>query len=765
MGRARLGLDTCIILGSLGYIVLSVVIGPVLRAGHGSRLEMVLGLSYPVADVVACAIALALVAHARPGARHVPSLVAVSFFILGVADCGFAWQAMVPADVGAFSRWWDFAWALGFVVLAVAASSRDAGARVATDDAGMTTTSVLVPYLPMVSAAGVMSAQVLAGDVDQVETVILAVVIVTLFTRQLLTLLDNARLTRGLAQREAYFRSLIQGSTDSMSICDRSGAVIYQSPSVESILGWTVTERLGRAAVDLVHPEDLPRVMGEFHAAMRGEGPGLIACRLQHKDGRWLDCETLVNNQLHDPAVRGIVLNCRDISERKALQDALRHQAFHDSLTGLANRSLFRDRVQHALAVAGRQDRGIAVLFLDLDGFKSANDSLGHSAGDQLLLETASRLRECVRPGDTVARLGGDEFAVLFEGIQSDSDVSQVAQRIIEVISAPFEVRGHELCISASIGYAVDGAGDDEDTLLRNADLAMYRAKATGKGRCVPFEPSMHAAVMERVALEHDLRHAIERDELVLHYQPIIDLETSTAVGVEALLRWQHPRLGLVPPGDFIGVAEESGLIVPIGRWVLEEACRQVRRWENAGAQRVHMSVNLSARQLSAPRTAEHVARTLRQTGVEPGQLVLEITESVLVDDADRTIAKLDLLRELGVTLAIDDFGTGYSSLSYLRRLPVKVLKIDRSFVSGVGSEDSLAALSNAVVDLGRSLGMVTVAEGIEEYEQLVRLRAMGCTLGQGYYFSRPRPADEIAPMLRGRPLSAVDIETLAVDA
>ena len=761
MGRTRLGLDSCIIVGSLGYVVLTTVVGPVLRAGRGTGVQLLLGLSYPVADVLACAAALAIVAHARPGARRVPSLVAIAFFLLGVADCGFAWQAMVPADSAGFSPWWDFCWAAGFVVLALAARSPGASSPAATDDAGMTTTSVLVPYLPIAGAAGVMIAQVLGADVDSRESVLLTVVIVALFTRQLLTLLDNARLTRGLAQREVYFRSLIQGSSDSMSICDRAGIVTYQSPSIEGILGWRVADRVGRVATDLVHPDDLPRVMAEFQAAMRGEGPDVIECRLRHRDGRWLDCETLINNRLDDPAVRGVVLNCRDISERKVLQGALEHQAFHDSLTGLANRSLFRDRVQHALAAGSRDDTWIAVLLLDLDGFKSANDSLGHSAGDQLLIETADRLRQCVRPGDTVARLGGDEFAVLFERFDDESSIAQVAQRFIDVLSVPFEVRGQEVCVSASIGFAFDTVGTDADDLLRNADLAMYRAKGTGKGRFVAYEPTMHAAVMERVALEADLRHALERNELVLHYQPIIDLDTNTAVGVEALLRWQHPRLGLVPPGEFITVAEESGLIVPIGRWVLEEACRQVRRWQNAGSQRVRLSVNLSARQLAAPRTAEHVARTLRSTGIEPGQLVLEITESVMIDDAERTIAKLHLLRELGVQLAIDDFGTGYSSLSYLRRLPVNVLKIDRSFVSGVGSEGDLAALSTAIVDLGRSLGMETVAEGIEDQDQLVRLRAMGCSLGQGFFFSRPRPAEDVAPMLCGRPLSVADLDEL----
>jgi diguanylate cyclase (GGDEF)-like protein/PAS domain S-box-containing protein len=574
--------------------------------------------------------------------------------------------------------------------------------------------------------------------------------------RQLLKVSESRRRTRSLetamlaAQaREEHYRSLVAGSSDVLTICDADGTIRFISPALRRIFGYEIEALVGTPLGELVHPDDQLRVRAEVRAAVAEPGePVLIQCRYRHADGRWRDVEAVLTNHLAHPSIAGLVFNTRDVSERADLERALTHQAFHDPLTGLANRSLFRDRVRHALALSARSRRGIAVLFLDLDGFKAINDTLGHATGDRLLGSVAGRLQHVLRPGDTVARLGGDEFAVLLEDLDGMHVAQHVARRCIDELHTAFAVDGREVFIGVSIGLALAEHGDDADELLRNADLAMYRAKALGKNRCEMFEPGMHHAAIERMAIEGDLRHAVARDELALHYQPVVELGTGRIVGVEALLRWHHPERGLVGPADFIGVAEESGLIVPIGRWVVTEACRQVARWQRDTGLALRLSVNISARQLQAPRLAEHVARTLRTSGLPAEDLVLEITESMLVDDAERTIAKLHLLRELGVRLAVDDFGTGYSSLNYLRRLPVDVLKIDRSFVTGIGTESELTALTGAIVGIGRDLGLDTVAEGIEEIAQLDALRAMGCALGQGFLYARPLPAGDLARLL-----------------
>jgi diguanylate cyclase (GGDEF)-like protein len=437
------------------------------------------------------------------------------------------------------------------------------------------------------------------------------------------------------------------------------------------------------------------------------------------------------------------------LTDAKTL-DAVR-QAFHDALTGLPNRALFLDRLEHALARARRGHAALAVLFVDLDRFKLINDTLGHGAGDELLVQAAQRLRATVREADTAARFGGDEFAILLEDDTHTEDATHVAQRLIDTLQEPFEVSGREVFVSASVGIATSRAGqEDAAELLRNADVAMYRAKQEGSGGYHIFEPGMRVALLERLELEADLQRAVEQREFTVVYQPIVSLEGAGVSGVEALVRWSHPTRGLVSPAEFIPLAEETGLILPIGRFVLHEACRQAARWQReypADPPRT-VSVNLSARQLRQAGLVEEVAEALAASRLDPGCLVLEITESLLIQDTDATIAKLRELKGLGVHLAIDDFGTGYSSLSYLRQLPVDILKVDKSFIDGVHDSKEASAVAKAIMRLGRTLNLRTVAEGIEELAQVEALRTMQCQLGQGYLFAKPLSSAELEQRL-----------------
>jgi diguanylate cyclase (GGDEF)-like protein len=431
--------------------------------------------------------------------------------------------------------------------------------------------------------------------------------------------------------------------------------------------------------------------------------------------------------------------------------NSIRH-AFNDSLTGLPNRALLLDRLGVALARAEREDQPVSVLFLDLDGFKVVNDSLGHVAGDRLLIDVARRLSDCLRRGDTAARIGGDEFAILLGDIGHPERAPRVAERVIAALREPFTVLGREVFVSASIGIAY-GQADAQD-LLRNADVAMYRAKRSGEdGSYATFEPSMHAAVVERLEIEADLRRAIERDELVVHYQPIVDLAGGRVVGLEALLRWAHPRRGLVMPFEFIPLAEETRVIVELGRWILREACRQAALWAG-GAPGPWVSVNLSGLQLLDPQLDVEVAAALADSGLDPASLTLEITETVLVQDVSAAVERLEALRALGVSIAIDDFGTGYSSLRYIRRFPADILKIAKPFIDGLHDETD-TAIVRTIVALADSLGLRTVGEGIEDHEQLARLRELGCTLGQGYLFARPLGADDATALLAAPPALA----------
>jgi diguanylate cyclase (GGDEF)-like protein len=430
------------------------------------------------------------------------------------------------------------------------------------------------------------------------------------------------------------------------------------------------------------------------------------------------------------------------------LEEQLRHQAFHDALTGLPNRALFMDRLEHARSRSRGSLPELAVVFMDLDDFKAVNDSLGHGAGDELLVEVAERIRLAVRDGDTAARMGGDEFAILLEDTPRET-AAEVAERVIEALRLPFALSGQQVRVHATAGVALySEARETADELLRNADVAMYLAKAQGKDRMTFFRTSLHDGAVERLQLTTDLHLALERGEFRLVYQPVADLATGDVRGVEALLRWDHPTRGDIEPSVFIPVAEECGVIVPLGRWVLREACRQAVAWQGKPGGPITMSVNLSARQVQHPSLVADVGAALIDSGLPPHLLTLEITETVLMQDVEATLTTLTTLKALGLRLAIDDFGTGYSSLSYLRRFPVDILKIDRSFVATLDSSDTEAALVRSILSLGETLELETVAEGIEHAAQLRELRALGARLGQGYFFARPLEVDAMSVVM-----------------
>jgi diguanylate cyclase (GGDEF)-like protein/PAS domain S-box-containing protein len=560
-------------------------------------------------------------------------------------------------------------------------------------------------------------------------------------------------LTTDLRRSEERFRSLVRNSADVNVILGRDGTIAYESPAVQRVLGYRPEDRIGRLALDLVHPDDRLRLRRLFlTVARRPNAEASVELRARHADGSWRAIDAVVKNLIDDPAVGGMVVNYRDITPRKTLEDELRLRAFHDSLTGLANRALFIDRLEHAITRSKRSRERMAVLFLDLDDFKTINDSLGHGEGDRVLIATAERLQGALRAGDTIARMGGDEFAILLEDTaESDSPV-EVAERLLTTLRSPFARGNRELFLRASIGAAlVGGRGASAEELLRDADAAMYIAKGRGKNRVVVFEPGMHRAALTRLSLKGDLERALARHEFRLAYQPIVDLGSNEITGAEALLRWQPPSRRSVLPSEFIPLAEETGLIIPLGTWVIEEACREARRWHDEGfGAGLSVNVNVSGRQVAEPDFPGVVEDALRRAALEPDRLVLEFTENILIDDhhCEATLAEL---KALGVRLAIDDFGTGFSSLGYLRRFPIDVLKIDGSFVANLSAGHDQRELVRAIVRLGETLHLETVAEGIETGHQAVEMRAMGAARGQGYFFAHPLDADELIELLAGR--------------
>ena len=558
-----------------------------------------------------------------------------------------------------------------------------------------------------------------------------------------------------LRSSEEGLRSMIETASDAFVSTDASGSIVEWNRRAEETFGWSRSEAIGVPLAETIVPERYrPSHNRGFARFLRtGHGPVIgrtVELSAVNRAGDEFPVELSIWASTSQ-GERRLNAFVRDITERRELE-AVTHQAFHDALTDLPNRVLLTDRVAQALARRPRPSTAtVAILLLDLDDFKTVNDSLGHAAGDQLLVEVASRLGACVRPGDTLARLAGDEFAVLLEDVDGIDAVTRVAERIGEQLEEPFEIEAMEVVVRASIGIAV-GRSDDvsPDDLMRDADVAMYAAKARGKGEFELFEPEMRRAVVTRMELKGDLRRALDRDELRVHYQPYVRLDGGRVVGGEALVRWEHPERGLIPPLDFIPLAEEMGLIVPIGRWVLREACVRAAAWTRDFPQLAPLtfSVNVSARQLQDRGIVDDVSAIVGESGLDSSQIVLELTESCLVEDPDHAVERLRALHDLGVRLAIDDFGTGYSSLSYLQRYPIEILKLHRSFVSTLGGARGDDSMTRAIVQLAQNLSMTTIAEGVERPAQVSALLELGCLYAQGFHFAKPLPEADFTALL-----------------
>jgi diguanylate cyclase (GGDEF)-like protein/PAS domain S-box-containing protein len=752
--RWKFVLDAAMVLVGGGVAIWYFSVRPTAASEQSSLVVTLLAFAYPLASMlVLLGVTTVLLRRPIDGNRLAFGLLVTGVSVGVVADLTFN---LVQLEVGGRSASWaDGVFLLCYVMMIGSAElywRRPVAAR-SSSSVTMTRFQPInpLPYLAVATTYGLLLLVALRPWSDPVSGLAIGALLVTALVvfRQFLTVRENLRLLAETAarQNEARFRSLVQHSSDVIIVTRADGTIRFVSPSVARVFGYDPGAMIRQNVPDLLHPDDRERAASFFKDAAAAPGvTGPAEWRFRQPDGSWLHAETLATNLLHDSTVKGIVLNSRDVSERKRLEEQLTHQAFHDPLTGLANRALFRDRVSHALAVARRRGHPITVLFLDLDDFKTVNDSLGHAEGDRLLIGAAERFLACARSADTVARLGGDEFAILIEGADGREGLPE---RLGDAMAHPFSLSGNQVRVTASIGVATASGDDTADDLLRNADVAMYAAKRRGKGRAANFESRMYADLRERLDLEAALRLAMDRNELVLHYQPIVELKTGAIYGVEALVRWDHPEYGRLMPQHFVPLAEETGLIVALGAWVLREGCQQLQTWRQQYPHlRLAMSINISGRQLQGTGLDEALRSAVATSGVDPKAVVLEITESVLMQQTDTVLERLQQLKGLGVRLAIDDFGTGYSSLSYLQRFPIDILKIAKPFVEEVSQGADRSALARAIIGLGDTLRLDTIAEGIEMAEQRASLIELGCTLGQGHHFWAALPAPAISELL-----------------
>ena len=759
--RMRVLLDGFMLAAALSFIAWSWRLREIYE-GAGDVPARVVSLAYPFVDVVVLALLVVALLRAPRESRKPWTLLTFGLVLAMLGDGTLAYLQF--ADLRVTGATLSTGRVIGWLLVGLAALAP--GAETAhTEIRAPKLRDVFVPLVPAVAVAVVAAIEWRGGRLDSFLSVNAGVLVVLLLARQVLSQLEHHDLTKTLEwkvverteelrRREEQFRSLVAHSSDVVTVVDASGSITYQSLSIMRLLGYGHNELIGYSIDRFVHEEDRTRLLTVIHPQSIAAGDSVtVDLRLVRADGTSAQTETTISNLLQNPAVQGMVLTSRDIGDRKDLEDQLRHRAFHDTLTGLGNRALFRDRLEHAVTRVRRYGGDLGVLFIDLDGFKTVNDTLGHDAGDRLLTEVSERLQECVRTSDTVARMGGDEFAILLEQAGDAKAARLVASRILAALQLPIELEGGvQTRAGCSIGIATTRPGDvpSAEALLRDADLAMYRAKAQGKGRAEQFEEGLREAAMRRVTIEQELRRAINEGELVLHYQPVVALPSGRISGCEALVRWNHPERGLVPPGEFIPIAEESDLIVELGRWALFQACKDLKALQELTPHAADMwvSVNVATRQLLRPGLLQSTRAAIANSGLDPSYLVLEITEGALLNDPKASATALTELKGLGVSIAIDDFGTGYSSLSRLRSFPVDKLKIDRSFISEIRSPTDEAPIVAAVMAMAHGLGLTAVAEGVETLAQLACLHAYRCEEVQGFLLARPMASEALAELV-----------------
>jgi diguanylate cyclase (GGDEF)-like protein/PAS domain S-box-containing protein len=748
-GRLRSALDMAIVIVGSGAVIWWLVLGPVVAASGGDPADVLLGLAYPVGDtLVLFALLAALLGRLTETSRAVVSLLAVGLALNIAADLTYA--RLVIEESYTSGMWLDLMYILGWVAMGSGAVIQGIGSFHRTSGVRPTPLRPItfLPYLAIVAVYGLLALETFRSDSGDRVLVAGAIAVTALVVaRQIHTARENARLmtVEASAREAARFQALIKNASDVILVTDADGRMGFATPSAEALFERPVAALEGSSITALVDVAESPRLMVLLKAAARRPGVhGPSIFRVAGAQERWI--EVRISNLLDDALVSGLVATVHDITERRAFEQQLEAQALHDPLTGLANRVLFADRVEQALVRARRSRLPPTVLYLDLDDFKQINDTLGHPAGDEVLVEIARRIEATVRGEDTAGRLGGDEFAVLIDETRAVEEAEALAMRLEAAFAPPFETGGSRFSLGCSIGIVrAATAGASSNELLRNADIAMYAAKREARGSYQVFHASMYAATIERVRLEADLRQALDRGEFRLVYQPLISLARNELCGVEALLRWHHPQRGLVMPADFISAAEQCGEIRRIGKWVLEEVCRTVGSWNAALERPVKANVNVSVVQLEPGFVAE-VSAILAKTGFPPSHLVIEITESVFTDRSD-VVDMLGDLRRLGIRISIDDFGTGYSSLSRLRDLPVDELKIDRAFVNQLGGDDQ-GNLVSTILHIAQELSLATVAEGVEDPEQMERLRELGCDLAQGYLLGRPTESTTVEQMI-----------------